>query len=187
MLERREVAKTLVLSDSLVFCCGDLSEEYDFVGNDSIVYRFGEKIVKVYNQGEWKYLSTDKTAEIIGLYRNITNQASFLAEKENWQLHLPYNRLVLPFRVAPIEKIIRCSCCGSFASVCPFVEGKKLNDLFDLKELKLVLPNLSSNLNQRFSVLGISIVPVNLKYDQGKIIVTDLCSQVSLLNRRLVK
>lgn len=188
MVERREVLWSSDLSDSLFFCCGDLSERWDFAGNDSLVYLFGKHVVKVYNQGRWKSFPESEAFEIINLYKEITNSASRFSEEEDWRLNLRFNNLALPLRVAPIEKVIRCSCCSSFASVSPFVGGKNLeqggaNRIFDLRELKIALPQLSLDLCRRFSVSGISILPINIKYFQEKLIITDLCSNVSRLSR----
>ncbi|BCX14327.1 MAG: hypothetical protein KatS3mg088_010 [Patescibacteria group bacterium] len=186
MIERRQLLRSSDLSDSLFFCCGDLSERWDFAGNDSLVYLFGEHVVKVYNQGKWRSFSESQASKIINLYKEITNSASRFSEEENWHLNLRFNNLALPLRVAPIEKVIRCSCCGSFASVSPFVEGKNLeekmiNSRFDLRELRVVLPQLSLDFCRRFSVSGISILPINIKYFQEKLIITDLCSNLSIL------
>lgn len=120
----------------------------------------------------------------ISFYQEITNCASSLAERENWQLELPFNSRSIPVRVNPIDKIVACGCCGSYASVSDFIEGKNLEEIkksslpFDSRELKIALPSFSSELDSKLSVFGINVIPVNIKFWNKILIITDLCANV---------
>ena len=189
MLERLE-RRTSEILDATVFCCGEASDDWEFVGNDSLAYRSGNSIVKVYKLGAWLKMAPFERLDKISLYQKITNLASCLSDSEDWQLRLPFNRISVPIRVIPIERIIQCSCCGSCASVSEFIEGKNLEEAkrsslpFDVAELKQALPRFSLELNDRFSVFGISLTPINIKYLEGKLFITDLCSELSSLGER---
>jgi hypothetical protein len=182
--------RTSEILDATVFCCGEVSDDWKFAGNDSLVYFLGKKVVKVYKLGPWPHMSLSERLHQVSLYQRITNLASCLSDSEDWQLRLPFNRISVPVRVIPIERIIQCSCCGSCASVSEFIEGKNLEEVkrsslpFDVAELKQALPRFSLELNDRFSVFGISLTPINIKYLEGKLFITDLCSELSSLGER---
>ncbi len=176
------------LTDALIFCCGDAAEDYFAAGSDSVVYQYHNKVIKVYNQFPIKRLPSSDQRNLIEFYEEITNEASALTDKENWRLDLPLHQLTLPVRVVPVEKVLKCSCCGSLATVSRFVDGidinsRKIKTFFNPNELRALLPVLSAELNKKLSVSGISIIQTNLKYNAGQILITDLCSQVSLLKK----
>lgn len=175
--------------DSFPFCCGELGNEYNFAGVDSLVYVSEDKVIKVYKLGKWEKFSAEESWRHLSLYQEITNLASSLSERENWKIRLSINRITLPIRIVPIDKIVSCSCCGAFSSIGRFVEGKNMEEIrksdlpFDFKELGRVFSSFSLDLDDELSVYGINIVPVNVKYVDGGLVVTDLCADVSMLRR----
>jgi len=100
-------------------------------------------------------LTLSDRRNLIGLYEEITNKASVLTEKENWRFGLPFHQSTLPVRVVPVEKVLKCSCCGSLATVSRFIDGidvnsRKAKAFFNPNELRAALPVLSAELNENF-------------------------------------
>lgn len=189
-LERNTLGE---IRDSLGFCCGEISNNWFAGGNDSLAYRWGDRVIKVYKSDEWKNLSSQEKNQIVQSYVDITNRASLLAEQENWQIKLPVNKLILPVRIVPVLRVLNCSCCGTPATVSGFVEGANLEEItpkdreelpFDVKELPTALALFSLSLYEKLGYYGISVIPKNVKLQSGILVVTDLCADLLSLGKK---
>lgn len=178
------------IDDSLVFCCGELSDSYLAVGTDSFVYKRGDDVIKVYNGKRLIILPPDELKRKIHLYAAIMNQASLLADREKWKINLSANRVSVPVKVVSVDRIIDCSYCHTPATVSKFIDGRNLEEggrrslPFDFRELKKALPLFSLAVGEKLGVYGISIVPVNVKYKDGTLVVTDLCADLSIFGSK---
>ena len=178
-----------LISDSLGFCCGELSGSYLAVGTDSSVYKWRGSVIKVYNGEKLRLLPPDELKIKIGFYTDVMNRASGLANMQKWKVTLPLSGIAVPVNIVPVDRIIECSCCRTPATVSKFIDGRNLEEggrrnlPFDFRELEKSLPLFSLAVGEKLGVYGISIVPVNIKYEDGRLIVTDLCADLSILGK----
>ena len=164
-----------------------LTGKYLASGYDSAVYKDGGYVIKVY-KGNPSAASLPVPGATLVLYRQVTNAAFEIAETEGLQMELIYSKETLPFKINPIITMEKCEECGFVESVAPHVPGKNLAtgpDIFDPVELKLSLRYLNNALEDKLGVSGINIIPINIKEVDGGLVVTDLCSDIVNLRRKV--
>lgn len=152
-------------------------------GQDSTVYRWGSKVVKIYDSpltnGESK-----PTREEIALYQIVTNTAAGLTIPE----------LIVPgvkIRVNPIIHVSEIEVADKKLpiSVSAFVEGETLNrELVTIGEtnfyshrFNIKLNQLDKFLNTTLYTSGIDLRGVNIKYTGKEVVITDLCAWIGNL------
>lgn len=147
------------------------------IGGDSVVYRAGDKIVKVYDNGG---LCMPPTQEQVQLYGEITNEAYRCAVDNPIFVYI--DQRVFSVVVNPVDEVREEG--GRAVIVAPLVEGDSVLRAFEPCEARKGLLGLSRELSQRLDVEGIEITPGNAKFFEGRIVITDLCAAVKALKRK---
>ncbi len=109
-------------------------------------------------------------------------------DKENWHIELPSNKVSLPVMVVPVLGILSCSVCNTPATISKFIEGPNLDDIgmnrkelpFDIKELPFRLSLFSLSLREKLAYDRVSVIPRNVKFQSGFLIITDLFVDLSI-------
>lgn len=114
----------------------------------------------------------------------ITNKAS----EEDFEVEFPFSKERCVFKTNPFIRMYRCADCGYVEADSKYISGMGIIDLpkrFDIKELSVVLRNISQDLNKHLSVNGVNLDHGNIKSpEKGLIIITDLCTSRYNLRQR---
>ncbi|QQG41432.1 MAG: hypothetical protein HYV90_04725 [Candidatus Woesebacteria bacterium] len=170
---------------NLQICHKKLGLELVTTGYDSLVFRDGENVRKVYVGG----VGGDPpplSERQFNFYWQITNLAYSVSETEDLFVRLPNSKKSFIFKVNPIITARMCD-CGSMEAVSKFVGGDDLESLrykYDLADMEAGLSQLSRDLEKRLNVEGVKLDPINVK-DGGHdiLIATDICSDIGRLKR----
>lgn len=166
-------------------CHKDGDARYLSDGMDSIVYRVGGFVVKNYSTGFRHDRTFPMDPEKLDLYRDVMNIASFLAENEKIVLRMPFSKKIFPLRVNPVLRLHNCKNCNEVEGISSYVSGirgDRSSELVDPQELGVALTNFSFVLDKRICVRGINIIPINVKFCDDFMIVTDLCADIGELS-----
>ncbi|QQG41429.1 MAG: hypothetical protein HYV90_04710 [Candidatus Woesebacteria bacterium] len=178
-----------------------MSKEFEFVGGechralldhfvgdgyDSRVYKNGDMVKRVYVGSGPKEFSPPG-ARTLSLYWEITNKAHEMFKDKPLVVNFPFSNEQYDLKFNPFIRMYRCLDCGYIEADSPYIPGHNLSVIsgrFDQRELRVVLKNLSHELEDRFEVRGINLESVNLKSPEHRLlIVTDMCSSVAELKR----
>ena len=150
-------------------------------GFDSLVYK-NENIVRHVYVGAGTPEFPAPSSEKLKLYFNVTNRAHLLGKDGQFVFKFPYTKGEYLFEVNPFLKMDKCMSCGFVEADSVFIGGKTLEEqpeVFDQRELRVVLSAASFYFNEKLGVNGINLVPKNLKSPKnGLIVVTDLCANI---------
>lgn len=166
-------------------CYLELKSRMIAQGINSEVYKDGPYALKVYKDGDDSVLGSLDYGKL-RLYQEITNRASDLARLEGWTLDLPFPFGRLKVAVNPILALKRCDKCDSFETKMPFIPGQNL-DAFPYSlyhdDLKMRFVRFNYRIERSFGVVGVSIMPINVKKIDSSLIVTDLCVDIGYLQK----
>lgn len=150
-------------------------------GDNSKVYMCGDAVVKIYNR------DIDQT--IANLYVVVTNEASALLDRESLKASLPFSKTEFRLRINPFMAVHKCDNCERMEALMPFIPGKNLEERireFDEKEIEIFLRNIDFLLEEKMSVSGLELLPLNIKLIGDKtLVITDLCADIRKLRRSI--
>lgn len=153
-------------------------------GLDSNVYRLGDFVVKNYKFVSYDDLMPELNKDLLISYYQITNLAQKFVDENPLFLHLRYSKS-LPLTINPFLEMHECDACGGIEGVAHYINGPNLKSMSaKFRDIKMedMLSFVSRKLENRLKVRGIDIIPENVKVsDQGSLIVTDLCADISIL------
>ena len=162
-------------------CYKEHLDDFLGAGIDSMVYKDGGKIHRVYTGSEW---NVQQGIEKLSLYWDITNVAS----ARDFYITFPFSKTSFLVNVNKIVSIYRCSTCGHIEAESLYIPGRSLSgltELFDPIELKIVLQNLSNEFNESLGVGGVELDARNIKLISAKqLMITDLCSNIGNLRKK---
>lgn len=169
-----------------VICPETLEDRPIAVGYDSEVYRMGNLVLKSYNRS---VKETDKpvSPETLLLYWQITNLATGLSKNHGLKLEVPGLK-PYPVLINPIIEMYKCKHCGYIKASSLFIPGESLKfspQEFDPEELTIGLRKLGVDLENKLGVNGINLIPLNVKKSGASLVITDLCSDLRFLKKRI--
>jgi hypothetical protein len=96
---------------------------------DSAVFHWRErgKVIKVYT-GDYDKKPTPLS--VLEFYKETTNRASELAEKEDWTVELPGYQGKIPVRINPIDSVAWTGDFKCGVAVSRFIAGSRANEVF---------------------------------------------------------
>lgn len=163
-------------------CHRQLKNTWVGSGADSDVYRDGNFVVKVYKNGPFAESHDEGDFRVV-FYRDVTNKAAEIVGSDGFTVYFPFSKETYRLSINPYLEVARCVECDQIEGVSSYVPGKYLPQLlqeFDLKELNIVFKRVSQKLEDMLGVIGINIIPFNVKKGEGDIlVVTDLCSDIA--------
>ncbi len=174
-LDKNFTGKTGVLLDDTN---NQSSKYYIGEGDDSVVYKSlsSKHVLKFYSQE--RYRSERVPKEKLFLYRDITNKLSANATLKLDGLTLTVN---------PISAIIFCQRYNCHVGISRYISGPTLSMpdiMFPLTGNRFEkFESLSRNLNSDLSLVGIKILPCNVKWHKSSLVITDLCGSVKNLEQ----
>jgi hypothetical protein len=156
------------------------------VGNDSRVLRVPNepKVVKKYCGRDLLNMAEGKMEWVVRTYVEATNRAYDLTTKKDIVFRFPFSGGNYLLKVNPVISLDKCRDCGFMETESPFIGGNYLalcTDRFDLKELPSALRKASSILERNLGLMGIGLVPANVKCFEDTLVITDLCSNITSL------
>ncbi|HKB88033.1 MAG TPA: hypothetical protein VKC53_00080 [Patescibacteria group bacterium] len=144
-------------------------------GNDSTVYKSGDKVVKVYDK--LALISGDEL-ELVKKYKEITNLAAILAEQENWTINFA-KRGEFKLKVNIYDSVDKCEEHDVCVGVMPYIPGDPMTQRGFIWDLDSQLKETSIFLKFRLNSEGINLAAINIKDIGNKtLMVTDLCSHL---------
>lgn len=168
------------------FCPCHKDKGLEYIGNgvDSTVFRWKDLVVKSY-----KFVYEDEYTPILNQsllndYYEITNLASSLSKKNNFELQLSHSNKIYPVIVNPFYQMHKCAHCCSIEGIAKYIEGVSLLNFYPSEDADLSLQELGRHLEQALGFSGMDIIPLNVKViNNNSIVITDLCADISLLHR----
>jgi hypothetical protein len=138
-------------------------------GSDSIVFKIGQWAVKVYCRPYF----AKRTNCLVYLYdyQSVTNTLAVLTSKRNEIIQLRGAEYTV--LVNPIVAIEKSETYGCLATVVPFAEGNKVDDVRIVEGVN----ELVNSWENQVGVYGMKVLSLNMKHEDGNlnnIIITDL-------------
>jgi len=158
------------------------------MGVDSHVYRLGDLVIKDYRVMTEYGITPRIGREALTTYFQITNEAQKLVEQKGICLHLPDSQKDIPLSINPFIELHECHSCGGVEGITKYISGKMLEDdkdrFINRLELHRALTGLNYQLENLLKVVGICIIPINIKITgEDSLIVTDLCADIRILRK----
>lgn len=149
-------------------------------GEDSYVYRQGEKAYKVY-EFQKKASNIHSLENKINYYAQMTNDAVKLCESKDYAF--VFNGTKYELRINPVDRVFISEKHGKaqVVSETPFIEeGERLDKSFlnGKPEVEQFLKDVSVDINHELGIAGVNIIGYNVMVLDNELKVTDMCVQV---------
>ncbi len=160
-------------------------------GDDSFVFLIPEtnQVMKFYTKNAWM---NPRNAKKLLEYRDITNRASEVAEKENWKILFQNSGVEAKVRINRYDDFIFSNRLNCFIGVSPYVCGvrtdirqnyNKLKTPPHFDEYKQWINEINNRIKKSLSVSGVDVFLMNAKFVDDtnglKLVITDLNRAIS--------
>lgn len=158
--------------------------EFIGVGEDSLVYRAGDKVMKFYLGDRIQELGQERAGQVLELYRNITNRVQLYFNDNP----IPVGDRLLEVRANPIDDLFWYPECSCWVSVSQHIPGFSLvgyEGEYETEEVKTRFMEIDRELGAVFKAGPISIRAENVKYKTDEsgarigLVVTDLAMLIA--------